>query len=339
MPATQKQYRQPRHMDQPKISRMLRLIVLLSSNRIYTVDELAAELQTSQRTIYRYIDTFKEAGFAVEKVDDYKYRLVSIGNGVKDLHNIVYFSPEEAFIVNRLIDSLDPSNSLKNELKRKLSAIYDKTSIADFTDRPSSAKKVQTLVEAIRDKKVVRLVAYSSSYSGNTRDRLVEPYQMTSNYAGVWAYDLEDDKNKRFIVLRMADVEKTKDAWSNELAHHSLPMDAFRFHGDTEYHIVLRMNNLAKNLMVEEYPLTEKDIYEQDGILCEQMMVLGEATELPPHDMENEDEQYWIYDGTVRGLDGVGRFVMGLEGNIEVMEGDALIDYLKRHAAHIADTY
>ena len=31
-------------MDQPKISRILRLIVLLSGNRIYTVDELAAEL-------------------------------------------------------------------------------------------------------------------------------------------------------------------------------------------------------------------------------------------------------------------------------------------------------
>ena len=326
-------------MDQPKISRILRLIVLLSGNRIYTVDELAEELQTSQRTIYRYIDTFKEAGFAVEKVDDYKYRLVSIGKGIKDLRNIVYFSPEEAFIVNRLIDSLDPSNSLKNELKRKLSAIYDKTSIAEFTDRPSSAKKVQALVEAIRDKIVVRLVGYSSSYSGNTKDHLVEPFEMTSNYAGVWAYDLGDGKNKRFIVLRMGDVEKTKDSWSNELAHNSLPMDSFRFHGDNEYHVVLRMNNLAKNLMVEEFPLTEKDIYEQDGILMEQMMVLGEAMELPPHDMENEDEQFWIYDGIVRGLDGIGRFVLGLEGNIEVMEGDELIEYLKRHAAHIAETY
>ena len=51
-------------MDQPKISRILRLIVLMSGNRIYTVDELAAELETSQRTIYRYIDTFKEAGLS-----------------------------------------------------------------------------------------------------------------------------------------------------------------------------------------------------------------------------------------------------------------------------------
>ncbi len=326
-------------MDQPKITRILRLIVLLSGNRIFTVDELAKELQTSQRTIYRYIDTFKEAGFAVEKVDDYKYRLVSIGKGVKDLHNIVYFSPEEAFIVNRLIDSLDPSNSLKRELKKKLSAIYDKTSIAEFTDRPSSAKKVQTLVEAIQDKMAVRLIDYSSSNSGKTADHLVEPFEMTSNYAGVWAYDLTDKKNKRFIVLRMGDVEKTKTPWAYSLDHHSLPMDVFRFHGENEYHVVLRLNTLAKNLLIEEYPLAEKGLYAQDGSMMEQVVVLQDAFELPSHDMENEDEEFWIWDGMVRGLDGVGRFVMGLEGNIEVMEGDELIEYLKRHANHINETY
>ena len=326
-------------MDQPKITRILRLIVLLSGNRIYMVDELAAELNTSQRTIYRYIDTFKEAGFVVEKVDDYKYRLVSLGPGVKDLHNIVYFSPEEAFIVNRLIDSLDPSNSLKRELKKKLSAIYDKTSIADFTDRPSTAKKVQTLVEAIRDKKVVRLVDYSSSYSGKTADHLVEPYEMTSNYAGVWAYDLTDGKNKRFIVLRMGDVEKTLDSWTMAHAHRSLPMDVFRFHGEKEYHVVLRLNTLAKNLLVEEYPLAEKNLYAQNGLMEADMVVCQEILELPPHDMEDEEEEFWIWDGMVRGLDGVGRFVMGLEGNVEVMEGDELIAYLKRHADHINSTY
>lgn len=182
-------------------------------------------------------------------------------------------------------------------------------------------------------------MAYSSSYSGNTRDRLVEPFQMTSNYVGVWAYDLEDGKNKRFIVQRMGDVKKTPDLWSNELAHHNLPMDVFRFHGDKEYHVVLRLNALAKNLLVEEFPLAEKYLSAQNGLLEEDLCVMQETLELPPHDMENEEEEYWIWGGTVRGLDGVGRFVMGLEGNIEVMEGDELIAYLKRHAAHINSTY
>ena len=326
-------------MDQPKISRLLRLIVLMSGNRVYTIDQLADALETSQRTIYRYIDTFKEAGFVIEKVDDYKYRLLSIGGGVRDLRNIVYFSPEEAFIVNRLIDSLDPSSSLKEELKRKLAVIYEKTGIAQVNDRPSSAQKVQVLADAMRNRRVVRLIDYTSSYSGKTEDHLVEPFEFTPNYAGVWAFDLADNKNKRFKILRMKEVEKTEDSWTMAHAHHATPMDAFRVHGEEEYHVVLRMNNVAKNILVEEYPLTEPDIHPQDAGQEEDLMELSEVLILPSHDMEDEEEQFWIYDGMVRGLDGVGRFVLGLSDNIEVMEGDELIQYLLDHAQNIQETY
>lgn len=326
-------------MDQPKIARILRLIVLLSDNRVYTLAELAKKLDTSQRTIYRYLDTFREANFVIEKVDDYKYRLVSIGKGIKDLNNIVYFTPEEAFVVNRLIDSLDPTNSLKAGLLKKLAAIYDKTSVSDFTGTPTSAQKVETLADAIREKTVIKLIGYTSSYSGKTADHLVEPYEFTSNYASVWAYDLEDGINKRFKIQRIGGVEKTQDAWTMTHAHHATPMDAFRIHGEEEYHVVLRMNNVAKNLMLEEFPLTEPDIYPQDGTLNDDILVSEQVLYLPGHDMEDEYEQYWIYDGMVRGIDGIGRFVLGLEGNIEVMEGAELIAYLKDRAREILETY
>ena len=55
-------------MDQPKLERMLRLMKLLSGNVNYTINELAERLDTTYRSIYRYIDTFKECGFAVEKL-------------------------------------------------------------------------------------------------------------------------------------------------------------------------------------------------------------------------------------------------------------------------------
>lgn len=327
-------------MNQPKIQRVLRLIVLLSGNRIYTVDELAEELETSQRTIYRYIDTFKEAGFAIEKVDDYKYRLISLGTGIKDLKKVVYFSPEEALIIDQLIDSLDPSNSLRNELKSKLAAIARKASITEFSNRPAAGAKVKRLVDAISERKVVHIKAYSSSYSGQTKDYTVEPFEMTSNYAGVWGYDLEAGKNKRFLISRMGDVVKTSEFWSKTEEHHSIPMDAFRIHGEEEYHVVLRMNNVAKNLMVELYPLTEQFISPQMGLeepdteLCSLRQLI-----LTTHDMDNEEEEYWLFDGMVRGLDGVGRFVLSMEDNIEVLEGDLLIEYLLEHARRIIDTY
>ena len=57
-------------MDQPKIERLLRLIKLLTGNVNYTVDEIARKLEMSRRTVYRYIDTLKSAGFVIRRVDD-----------------------------------------------------------------------------------------------------------------------------------------------------------------------------------------------------------------------------------------------------------------------------
>ena len=54
-------------MDQPKIERMLRLMKMLTANTSYSVDEMAERLGMSRRTIYRYIDTFREAGFVIKK--------------------------------------------------------------------------------------------------------------------------------------------------------------------------------------------------------------------------------------------------------------------------------
>lgn len=324
-------------MDQPKIQRMLRLMALLSSNVEYTVDELGEKLGMSQRTIYRYIDTFKEAGFAVEKVRDYVYHLTTLKAGVADLTNIVYFSPEEAYIVNRLIDSLDESNTLKSGLKHKLSAIYDRTSIAEFIDHPTSAKKIQTIAEAIQEKKCISLTGYVSSNSGQTKDYILEPFKFTANYAGIWAFDPAVGLNKRFKILRMGNVEKLDQSWKNAHAHHSEPMDAFRIHGPNEYHVVLRMNNIAKNLMVEEYPLTEVDIRQEETSPV-QYDTLAEPT-LTPHEMANPDEQYWIYAGAVRGMDGVGRFVLGLQHNIEILEGEELKRFLLDASAEIQENY
>ena len=49
-------------MDQPKLERLLRLMKLLTANTTYDIDQLAERLQMSRRTVYRYIDTFREAG-------------------------------------------------------------------------------------------------------------------------------------------------------------------------------------------------------------------------------------------------------------------------------------
>jgi HTH domain. len=69
---------------------------LMTGSVNFTVDELAEKMDTSYRTIYRYIDTFKDAGFAVEKVRGNIYRIMKMPKTAKDLEKLVYFSEEEA---------------------------------------------------------------------------------------------------------------------------------------------------------------------------------------------------------------------------------------------------
>lgn len=82
----------------------------------YTLEEICQKLDMSRRTFFRYLDTFKSAGFAVQRIGEGRYRLTVRRSDI-DLSKIVYFTEEEAYVVNRLIDSLDNTNTMKQGLR------------------------------------------------------------------------------------------------------------------------------------------------------------------------------------------------------------------------------
>ena len=100
-------------MDQPKLERMLRLMKYLSGNVNYTIGELGRKLDMSPRTVYRYIDTFKSAGFAVTKLYGDVYKLAAMPREAIEIDKLIYFSEEEAYLVNSLIDQLVPTKNIK----------------------------------------------------------------------------------------------------------------------------------------------------------------------------------------------------------------------------------
>ena len=299
-------------MDQPKVARMLRLMQLLASNVNYSIDELMDKLEMSRRTIYRYIDTFKEAGFAVQKVGSSGtvYKIATLKSAHMDLSKIVYFSDEEAYVVNRLIDRLDDTNAMKQGLKRKLTAVYDAANIADYIDKKSNAANIGTLSEAIRQKKAVLLKGYSSSHSGSTKDYRVEPFKFNTNYIDFWAWDLAAGMNKSFKVSRLEDVALLDEPWRCESAHEADPSDAFRMHGKEPVRVRLRLDYVAKNLLVEEYPLAEQGLTPEKG-------------------------DSWLWEGDIYRMEGVGRFVLGLCDHIRVLEGEPLREFLRTNARQI----
>ena len=289
-------------MEQPRVERTLRLMRLMSGNAYLTVEQLAKRLDTSTRSIYRYIDTFKTCGFAVEKIDDSIYRLISMPSGYKDLQKLVYFSEEEARVLTYLIESLDETNSLKSSLYRKLCAVCDTKSIKEYSGTSKNAANVQALGNAMKDRKTVILKDYSSSSSGTVRDRVVEPFEFTTNHIDIWAYDCEKKDVRLFKIARIGWVDILPIDWQHEDEHDKGYLDAFRMQGKTQTHVRLVMTLRAKNLLCEEFPLAEPDITEKDG--------------------------KYILDTKVSKMEGVGRLVIGLMGDIRVLDSPELVAYI-----------
>ena len=297
-------------MDQPKIERLLRLMQYLIGNSSYTLEDIGKKLGISRRTMFRYLDTFKSAGYVVQRIGEGRYRLAVSGSSKMDLSRIVYFTEEEAYVVNRLIDALDNTNAMKQGLKRKLAAVYDSTSIGDYIDNKENSENIGVLANAIRNKRSVLLKDYSSSHSGVTKEYKVEPFRFNTNYIDFWAYDLSDGINKRFKVARVGSVEYLDVHWRNEDKHEYEPMDVFRIHGFVPSHVKIRLSYVAKNLLVEEYPMAESGL-SKDGV------------------------DHWIWEGDVNGMDGVGRFVLGLPKQVEILEGEELKSFLRENAEYI----
>lgn len=296
-------------MDQPKIERLLRLMQYLSGNTYYTLDELSGKLDISRRTMFRYIDTFRNAGFVVQKINEGVYRMANLRNSDADLSKIVYFSEEEAFVVNGLIDALDDTNAMKNELKLKLSAVYEATNIKKYTINKGVSKTISNLASAIKNKKTVVLRHYSSSRSNTMKDYQVEPFVFTTNYLDVWAFDVNDKQNKTFKVARIGEVEVLEKDWVNESAHQEEPTDSFRSHSSQTFHVKLKLTQVAKNRMVEDFPLTAREII--------------------------QDKDAWYYEGDVRSMEGIGRFVLSLPEHITILEGEEVRQYVREKADYI----
>lgn len=291
-------------MDQPKVERLLRLMKLMTGNVNYTVNDMAERLGTSYRSIYRYIETFKDAGFVVHKLEGGVYRLGKDSKHFKDISQLIHFTDEEAHIVNQLINGLDDTNMLKQNLRRKLVSVYDCTSMANSIVKSEHALSINILIDAIYKRHKVVLKSYSSSHTGVVQDRVVEPFGFTTNYVQVWCYEPSSGMNKLFKTSRIGAVEMLDEMWEYEGKHQEGYIDIFRMTGFEQYSVRLELGMLAHNLIIEEYPLSERDI-----------RVVGEGR--------------WLLDTNVCNYVGIGRFVMGLMDDIKIVDSPDFEAYIQ----------
>lgn len=281
-------------MEQPKIERVLRLMKMMTGNTNYTVEDMAEYLGVSYRTIYRYIETFKDSGFVVQRIDGSIYKLAKESRYFKEISQLIHFTDEEAHIVNKLIEALDNTNMLKQNLRKKLTSVYNCTSMADCVVEGKNATNVNHIIEAITEHKQVILKKYASSHTSVVCDRLVEPFDFTTNYVQVWCYEPESGLNKLFNTARIGTVEVLSDEWRFTELHKEGYIDVFRISGYDQKRVQLELGVMSHNLLTEEYPLSTRDLIQKD-------------------------DSHWLLDTLVCNYVGIGRFVIGLLNDIKIL--------------------
>lgn len=293
-------------MDHGRIVRLLKLMELLSSNVDYTIQELMDRLETSRRSVFRYIDSLKVAGFTMKKKGTSVHKLLTNSCHKIELSQLIHLSDEEAYLLHNLLGALTSDCQVAINLEKKLTALFDATSVTEIIGNKVAGENIMRLRQAIDEKKQVTLVGYESGNTMSISDRLVEPIKFSTNYTDVYAYEVTTGITKVFKISRISQVEVTLTDWQHEDKHEIIETDCFRMAGKEDIPVTLKMTLKAKNLLIEEYPLSSKYIF--------------------------FDGEHWWFKGNVKELAGVGRFTLGLADQITVTDTPVLKDYIRRFA-------
>ncbi len=272
---------------QAKILRVMRLISMLQ-RRPRAISELAETLDTSTRSVYRYIILLEELSMVIDKDFHNRYFI----HTQSDEEGQINFTAEESTMINELVQTVAGQHPLKDSVLKKLFIHSDLKQVSGELVKARLGKMVHDLVEANKVKQRVLLKNYHSAHSGEIRDRLVEPVGFNQAYDILIAYEVQDRMNKSFKLERISEVLPLNMPFEFEDQHKLPEQDIFGVSGGETETVTLKLTLRAYLLLREEYPLA-----------------------LPY--LSREDNTY-LFRGPVHGYAGVGRFVMGLPGEVEV---------------------
>ena len=244
------------------------------------------------------------------KIEDGKKGAISFLSNPKYTH-FLYDTESSIVLVNNDLVLEQPVKTtlirVENayECVAKLLQLYDNSILQLHQADPVFAENLHQLYRAVRYRRVAVLKDYRSLRSDSVSDRLVEPFQFLGQNEDVRCYEHSSGQCKTFKVERIGRVVMLDDVcWSHEDDHRTLHTDLFHFSDEQTQPLTLRLNALAKQLLLEEYPAAAAQL--------------------------SADGDHWLLRTQVCSWKGVGRFVLGLPGAIEVVDCPEFLDYLRQ---------
>jgi predicted DNA-binding transcriptional regulator YafY len=287
--------------NQNRIYRLFQLLNYLKAKPPKSVRSIETFLDTSERTVYRYIDLLKDLGFNIEKDSNNKLFIAS-----SDI-DIIPFTPQEADYLKKLILSTGKKSQLAQSVLQKVQQSSEIQLGADSLFKAHLAKFVEQISVAIIEGKQLLIKGYCSANSQSVSDRLVEPTCFTDNYDAVSAFEIKTKLNKYFNIERMTSVEVLETPMQYEAQHEFYKPDIFGFQGKSlNKEIELEMSMRAYLLLKEEYPMS--------------------AAFIKPI----QDTGKYYFKANVQSFKAPGRFVMGFIKEVEVLGSKEFIRYIQR---------
>jgi predicted DNA-binding transcriptional regulator YafY len=247
-------------LNQHKILRVLQLITYLQEAPHKSVQQLASFLDTTERTVYRYLDLLRECGFDLHKDAGQRFHIEKVDR------DGIHFSKEEAQFLKELVLTNGKKSKLKDAV---LSKIYTGSELSMVTGHLINAKNgkiVERLTKAMMNKEQVVLKKYQSINTETISDRIVEPFGFTENYQTVMAYEQSSEKNKTYNIDRIGSVEYLDLPFKNEDKHEQQVMDVFGFaYSGKKYPVKLVMSMKEYLLLKAQYPLIAPFVSYQSG--------------------------------------------------------------------------
>jgi proteasome accessory factor C len=276
------------------VYRVLQLITRLKSGH-YRKSTLAKQLGIHERTVTRNVNLLTEIGYTIEEDD--KGRLFLAEPHPDQITH--HFEPLEIELLHQLLVTVPDTQPLKQGLLHKVILQSNLIPLAEALTNVAMGKISAQLNDAILQKRQAILRGYTSS-DGSVKDLLVEPLALTHSFQ-IRVYDVERQKiiTPALDRIHAVDILDTPQTYKGDAD----VQDIFGYADMPAEMVHLELSYLAYNLMLREYPLSK------------------------PFLDKNRAGTYH-FKGPILSYIGIGRFCLSLLGQLQVLENEALRQYL-----------
>ncbi|MCO6490713.1 MAG: WYL domain-containing transcriptional regulator [Phaeodactylibacter sp.] len=283
--------------DEESLYRIFKLIRLLNTPPPKSAKHLMESLGRSSSQFYRDLKLLDRLGYPLEKdKHDRWYLQFQFEKGKKSV-----LEPEELFFLQEHLQQSGASSPLAQSILHKFDRNLSMIPLADALPQLHSSRVLQLIRTGIETQRCILLRGYHSLASSTMSDRRCEPLEITLDHRYLIAWDLDKDRQSQFKLARIQDVDILDEKTTP--GRIASPMDIFGLTGDEWHDVKLRLSNFAYHLLLEEFPAAQPDIRRRrEGV---------------------------FFEGRVRSWKGIGRFVLGLPGEIGVVGPEGFREYLR----------